>query len=96
MIKTNKMMSQEEVVKVLDGTKGFVDDTIKFYLKMYGTKLDPENEDLIEALKLFKKGLALYYDLIDIVQSETIYVMDTNQKVNQMYEAFIKSGQIEK
>ena len=95
-MKNNEMMSQEEVVKVLDGTKGFVEDTIKFYLKMYGTILDPENEDQIEALKLFKKGLALYYDLIDIVQSETLYVMDTNQKVNQMYEAFIKSGQIEK
>ena len=95
-MKNNKMMSQEEVVKVLDGTKGFVDDTIKFYLKMYGTKLDPENEDQIEALKLFKKGLALYYDLIDITLAEAITVMDTNQKVNQMYEAFIKSRQIEK
>lgn len=95
-MKNNKMMSQEEVVKVLDGTKGFVEDTIKFYLKQYGLALDLEDEDQVEALKLFKKGLALYYDLIDIVQSEAIYVMDTNQKVNQMYEAFIKSGQIEK
>lgn len=95
-MKNNEMMSQEEVVKVLDGIKGFVDDTIKFYLKMYGTQLDLENEDQVEALKLFKKGLELYSDLIDITLAEAITVMDTNQKVNQMYEAFIKSGQIEK
>lgn len=95
-MKNNKMMSQEEVVKVLDGIKGFVEDATKFYLKMYGTNLDLEDKDQVEALILFKKGLKLYSDLIDTVLSETIYVMDTNQKVNQMYEAFIKSGQIEK
>ena len=95
-MKNNEMMSQEKVVKVLDGMKGFVEDISKLYLKTYGIKLDLEDEDQVEALKLFKKGLALYYDLMDITLAETIYVMDTNQKVNQMYEAFIKSGQIEK
>ena len=95
-MKNNEMMSQEEVVKVLDGIKGFAKDSIKLYLKEYGADLDLEDEDQVEALKLLKRGLALYYDLINIVQSETIYVMDTNQKVNQMYEAFIKSGQIKK
>lgn len=95
-MKTNEMMSQEKVVKVLDDMRGFVDDATKLYLKVYGTNLDLEDKDQVEALILFKKGLALYYDLIDITQAEAITVMDTNQKVNQMYEAFIKSGQIEK
>lgn len=95
-MKTNEKMSQEEVVKVLDGIKGFVEDTTKLYLKMYGTKLDLEDKDQVEALILFKKGLASYYGLIDIIQTEAITVMDTNQKVNQMYEALLKSGQIEK
>lgn len=103
-MKTNEKMSQEEVVKVLDGTKEFIGDSIKLYLKTFGvndiqgllTKLDLEDENQVETLKLFKKGLALYYDLIYIIQTEAITVMDTNQKVNQMYEAFIKSGQIEK
>ena len=95
-MKNYKMMSQEEVVKALDGIKGLVEDATKLYLKMYGTKLDLENEDQVEALRLFKKGLKLYSDLIDITLAEAITVMDTNQKVNQMYEAFIKSGQIEK
>ena len=90
------MMSQEEVVKVLDGIKGVVNDSIKLYLKMYGDRLDLEDKDQVEALILFKKSLALYSDLIDIVQAEAITVMDTNQKVDQMYEAFIKSGQIKK
>ena len=52
--------------------------------------------DQFETLKLIKKGLALYYDFIDIMQTEAITVMDTNQKVNQMYEAFLKNGQNEK
>lgn len=95
-MKNYKMMSQEEVVKALDGTKRFVKDTVKLYLKMFGDEIDLEDKDQVEALKLLKKGLALYYDLIDITQAEAIYIMDTNQKVNQMYEAFIKSGQIEK
>lgn len=89
-MKTNEMMSQEEVVKVLNGTKEFVEDATKLFLKVYGTNLDPKDKDQIEAFTLFKKGLALYSDLIDIVQADTIYIMDTNQKVNQMYEVFKK------
>ena len=71
-MKTNEMMSQEEVVKVLDDM----------------------NE--VETIKLIKKGLVLYYDFIDIMKTEAITIMDTNQKVNQMYEAFLKNGQNEK
>ena len=103
-MKTNEMMSQEEVVKVLDDTKGFLENTFKLYLITNGvddildvlTNEDLEEMDQVEALKLLKKGLALYYDFIDIMQTEAITVMDTNQKVNQMYEALLKNGQIEK
>lgn len=103
-MKTNKMMSQEEVVKVLDDTKGFLENIFRLYLITNGVDdiLDAlANEDLedmnkVETLRLFKKGLALYYDFIDIMQTEAITVMDTNQKVNQMYEALLKNGQIEK
>ena len=103
-MKTNEMMSQEEVVKVFDDTKGFLENTFRLYLIRSGvddildvlTNTDLEDMDEVEALKLFKKGLALYYDFIDIMQTEAITVMDTNQKVNQMYEASLKNGQIEK
>lgn len=103
-MKTNKMMSQEEVVKVLDDTKGFLENIFRLYLITNGVDdiLDAlANEDLedmnkVETLRLFKKGLALYYDFIDIMQTEAITVIDTNQKVNQMYEALLKNGQIEK
>lgn len=103
-MKTNKMMSQEEVVKVLDDTKGFLENTFRLYLITNGVddildalaNEDLEDMDKVETLKLFKKGLALYYDFIDIMQTEAITVMDTNQKVNQMYEALLKNGQIEK
>ena len=103
-MKTNEMMSQEEVVKVFDDTKGFLENTFRLYLITNGvddildalTNEDLEDMDEIETLKLFKKGLALYYDFIDIMQTEAITVMDTNQKVNQMYEALLKNGQIEK
>lgn len=103
-MKTNKMMSQEEVVKVLDDTKGFLENTFRLYLITNGVddildnlaNEDLEDMDKVYAQKLFKKGLALYYDFIDIMQTEAITVMDTNQKVNQMYEALLKNGQIEK
>lgn len=103
-MKTNKMMSQEEVVKVLDDTKGFLQNTFRLYLITNGVddildalaNEDLEDMDEVETLKLFKKGLALYYDFIDIMQTEAITVMDTNQKVNQMYETLLKNGQIEK
>lgn len=103
-MKTNKMMSQEEVVKVLDDTKGFLENTFRLYLITNGVddildalaNEDLEDMDKVETLRLFKKGLALYYDFIDIMQTEAITVMDTNQKVNQMYEALLKNGQIEK
>ena len=103
-MKTNKMMSQEEVVKVLDDSKGFLEDTFRLYLITNGvddilnvlTNEDLEDMDEVETLKLIKKGLALYYDFIDIMRTEAITVMDTNQKVNQMYEAFLKNGQNEK
>ena len=103
-MKTNEMMSQEEVVKVLDDTKGFLENTFKLYLITNGVEdilnvlanEDLEDMDEVETLKLLKKGLALYYDFIDIMQTEAIAVMDTNQKVNQMYEALVKNGQIEK
>lgn len=103
-MKTNKMMSQEEVVKVLDDSKGFLENTFRLYLITNGVddildalaNEDLEDMDKVETLKLFKKGLALYYDFIDIMQTEAITVMDTNQKVNQMYEALLKNGQIEK
>ena len=103
-MKTNKMMSQEEVVKVLDDSKGFLENTFRLYLIVNGvddilnvlTNEDLEDMDEVEILKLIKKGLALYYDFIDIMKSEAITVMDTNQKVNQMYEALLKNGQIEK
>lgn len=103
-MKTNEKMSQEEVVKVLDDTKGFLENTFRLYLITNGvddildfltnTGLEDINE--VEILKLLEKGLALYSDLIDIMQTEAITVMDTNQKVNQMYDALLKSGQIEK
>ena len=103
-MKTNEMMSQEEVVKVLDDTKGFLENTFRLYLITIGVddildvlaNEDLEDMDTVETLKLLKKGLALYYDFIDIMQTEAITVMDTNQKVNQMYEALLKNGQIEK
>ena len=103
-MKTNEMMSQEEVVKVLDDTKGFLENTFRLYLITNGVddildvlaNEDLEDMDKVETLKLFKKGLALYYDFIDIMKTETITVIDTNQKVNQMYEALLKNGQIEK
>lgn len=103
-MKTNKMMSQEEVVKVLDDTKGFLENIFRLYLITNGVDdiLDAlaneglEDMNKVETLRLFKKGLALYYDFIDIMQTEAITVMDTNQKVNQMYEALLKNGQIEK
>ena len=103
-MKTNEMMSQEEVVKVLDDTKGFLENTFRLYLITNGlddildvlANEDLEDMDKVETLKLLKKGLALYYDFIDIMQTEAIAVMDTNQKVNQMYEALLKNGQIEK
>ena len=103
-MKTNEMMSQEEVVKVLDDTKGFLENTFKLYLITNGVddildvlaNEDLEDMDTVETLKLLKKGLALYYDFIDIMQTEAIAVMDTNQKVNQMYEELVKNGQIEK
>ena len=103
-MKTNEMMSQEEVVKVLDDAKGFLENTFRLYLITYGVddilnvlaNEDLEDMDNVETLKLIKKGIELYYDFIDIVQTEAITVMDTNQKVNQMYEALLKSGQIEK
>ena len=98
------MMSQEEVVKVLDDAKGFLENTFKLYLITNGVddilevlaNEDLEDMDKVETLKLLKKGLALYYDFIDIMQTEAITVMDTNQKVNQMYEALLKSGLNEK
>ena len=103
-MKTNKMMSQEEVVKVLDDTKGFLENTFKLYLITNGvddilndlTNEDLEDMDKVETLKLIKKGLKLYSDFIDIMQTEAITIMDTNRKVNQMYEALLKNGQIEK
>lgn len=103
-MKTNEMMSQEEVVKVLDDTKGFLENTFRLYLITNGVddildvlaNEDLEDMDKVETLKLLKKGLALYYDFIDIMQTEAITVMDTNQKVNQMYETLLKNGQIEK
>lgn len=103
-MKTNEMMSQEEVVKVLDDAKGFLENTFKLYLITNGVddilevlaNEDLEDMDKVETLKLLKKGLALYYDFIDIMQTEAITVMDTNQKVNQMYEALLKSGLNEK
>ena len=103
-MKTNKMMSQEEVVKVFDDTNEFLENTFRLYLITSGVDdilnaLTDENlEDMneVETLKLIKKGLALYSDFIDIMQTEAIAVMDTNQKVNQMYEALLKNGQIEK
>lgn len=103
-MKTNKMMSQEEVVKVLDDSKGFLENTFRLYLITNGvddilnvlTNEDLKDMDKVETLKLLKKGLELYYDFIDIIQTEAITVMDTNQKVNQMYEALLKNGQIEK
>ena len=103
-MKTNEMMSQEEVVKVLDDTKGFLENTFRLYLITNGVddildvlaNEDLEDMDTVETLKLIKKGLALYYDFIDIMKTEAITVMDTNQKVNQMYEALLKNGQIEK
>ena len=103
-MKTNEIMSQEEVVKVLDDTKGFLENTFRLYLITNGVDdildaladEDLEDIDKVETLKLFKKGLALYYDFIDIMQTEAITVMDTNQKVNQIYEALLKNGQIEK
>ena len=98
------MMSQEEVVKVLDDTKGFLENTFRLYLITNGVddildvlaNEDLEDMDTVETLKLLKKGLALYYDFIDIMKTEATTVMDTNQKVNQMYEALLKNGQIEK
>ena len=103
-MKTNEMMSQEEVVKVLDDTKGFLENTFRLYLITNGVddildvlaNEDLEDMDKVETLKLLKKGLALYYDFIDIMKTEATTVMDTNQKVNQMYEALLKNGQIEK
>lgn len=103
-MKTNEMMSQKEVVKVFDDTKEFLENTFRLYLITNGvddilnvlTDEDLEDMDKVETLKLFKKGLALYSDFIDIMQAEAITVMDTNQKVNQMYEALVKNGQIEK
>ena len=103
-MKTNETMSQEEVVKVLDDSKGFLENTFRLYLITNGVddildvlvNEDLEDMDKVETLKLIKKGLALYYDFIDIIQTEAITVMDTNQKVNQMYEALLKNGQIEK
>lgn len=103
-MKTNEMMSQEEVVKVLDDTKGFLENTFRLYLITIGVddildvlaNEDLEDMDKVETLKLLKKGLALYYDFIDIMKTEATTVMDTNQKVNQMYEALLKNGQIEK
>ena len=103
-MKTNEMMSQEEVVKVFDDTKGFLENTFRLYLITNGVddildvlaNEDLEDMDTVETLKLLKKGLALYYDFIDIMKTEAITVMDTNQKVNQMYEALLKNGQIEK
>ena len=103
-MKTNETMSQEEVVKVFDDTKGFLENTFRLYLITNGVddildvlaNEDLEDMDTVETLKLLKKGLALYYDFIDIMQTEAITVMDTNQKVNQMYEALLKNGQIEK
>lgn len=103
-MKTNKMMSQEEVVKVLDDSKGYLEDTFRLYLIVNGVddilnvlaNEDLEDMDKVETLKLLKKGLALYSDFIDIMQTEAITVMDTNKKVNQIYEALVKNGQIEK
>ena len=103
-MKTNEMMSQEEVVKVLDDSKGFLENTFRLYLITNGvddilnvlTNENLEDMDEIETLKLIKKGVALYSDFIDIMQTEAITVMDTNKKVNQMYEAFLKNGQNEK
>lgn len=103
-MKTNKMMSQEEVVKVFDDTKGFLENTFRLYLITNGVddilnvlaNEDLEDMDKVEILKLIKKGLALYSDFIDIMKTEAITEMDTNQKVNQMYDALLKNGQIEK
>lgn len=103
-MKTNEMMSQKEVVKVFDDTKEFLENTFRLYLITNGvddilnvlTDEDLEDMDKVETLKLLKKGLALYSDFIDIMQTEAITVMDTNKKVNQIYEALVKNGQIEK
>lgn len=103
-MRNNEMMSREEVVKVLDDSKGFLENTFKLYLITNGVDdiLDVlanenlEEMDQVETLKLIKKGLALYYDFIDIMKTEAITVMDTNWKVNQMYESLLKNGQIEK
>ena len=99
-MKTNEMMSQEEVVKVLNDTEGFLEDSLGLCLKMIGVdyikSLDLEDKDTVETLKLFKKGLMLYSDFIKMYKTLTISMIDTNQKVNQMYEALLKNGQIEK
>lgn len=99
-MKTNEMMSQEEVVKVLNDTEGFLEDSLGLCLKTIGVdcikSLDLEDKDTVETLKLFKKGLMLYSDLIKMYKTLTISMIDTNQKVNQMYEALLKNGQIEK
>lgn len=103
-MKNNEMMSQEEVVKVLDDSKEFLENTFKLCLITNGVddilnvlaNEDLEDMGQVETLKLLKKGLALYYDLIDITKTQAITVMDTNRKVNQMYEALLKNGQIEK
>ena len=99
-MKTNEMMSQEEVVKVLNDTEGFLEDSLGLCLKMIGVDCikssDLEDKDNVETLRLFKKGLMLYSDLIKMYKTLTISMIDTNQKVNQMYEALLKSKQIEK
>ena len=99
-MKTNEMMSQEEVVKVLNDTEGFLEDSLGLCLKMIGVdcikSLDFEDKDNVETLRLFKKGLMLYSDLIKMYKTLTISMIDTNQKVNQMYEALLKSGLNEK
>ena len=99
-MKTNEMMSQEEVVKVLNDTEGFLEDSLGLCLKMIGVdcikSLDLEDKDNVETLRLFKKGLMLYSDLIKMYKTLTVSMIDTNQKVNQTYEALLKSKQIEK
>ena len=41
-MKTNEKMSQEEVVKVLDDTKGFLENTFRLYLITNGVDRSEE------------------------------------------------------
>ena len=71
--------------------RGFLEGSLGLCLKMFGVdciksleSLDLEDKDTVETLKLFKKGLMLYSDLIKMYKTLTISMIDTNQKVNRM------------